>query len=183
MKQEFRRHYSAVRKSVCDKAEKDLIINNLIINSSIYKSADKVLCYKSLSDEINTDLIIADALNSGKTVALPRCDDSPTGISFYRISSMKDLKKGAFGISEPDPKICEKVFDFGGALCIVPGIAFDKSGGRLGYGKGYYDRLLTKNTLFSVGLCYNCCLCEALPVEKHDMRVSCIVTENGIVYL
>ncbi len=183
IKSELRKYYLELRRSVDGKNKKDNAICSSVLCSDMYKSAENVFCYCALKDEVDTALILKKTVEAGKRLALPRCDDAQGNMSFYFIDSEKQLAKGSFGIMEPNPEVCEKAADFSGGLCIVPGVAFDENGFRLGYGKGYYDKFLIKSALFSVGLCYNICLCGSLPHEKHDVNVDCVATESGIICL
>lgn len=178
IKSELRRLYREKRKNLADKELKDQQICERFLNGELYKKAQTLLCYAALKDEINTDIIIEKALNDCKRVALPRCIDKSGNMDFYYIKSLSDLSDGAYGIREPDPDSCEKVKNFSNCICLVPALAFDESGYRLGYGKGYYDRFMKKFIIISVGLCYNEFLRDTLPVEMHDEAVYYIVTES-----
>jgi len=94
------------------------------------------------------------------------------------MSSGKYLVKGRFGIMEPLPYGSVDRID----LLVVPGIAFDRKGYRLGYGKGYYDKFLAKKDVFSIGLAYFFQLVESLPKGKYDMKLDSVATEAGIHY-
>lgn len=183
IKNELRRFYREKRKSLSDKDNKDRKICERLLNSDLYKKAQTLFCYAALNDEINTDSIIEKALKDGKKVALPCCTDLSGNMDFYYIKSLSELTPGAFGIREPDPRVCEKVKSFTDSICLVPALAFDKSGYRLGYGKGYYDRFIKKFIIISVGLCYNEFLRETLPAEDHDEAVDYIATESEIFCL
>ena len=100
-------------------------------------------------------------------------------MEFYSISSFDDLESGAYGIYEPK-KECLKITADENTVCIVPGLAFDKSGFRIGFGKGYYDRFLSEFKGESVGLCYDECFSDILIKDKFDMCVSAVITETCI---
>ncbi|MDE6768031.1 MAG: 5-formyltetrahydrofolate cyclo-ligase, partial [Eubacterium sp.] len=102
-------------------------------------------------------------------------------MKFYYINSLKDIKTGFFGVREPDTDICCEVADFNDSICIVPAIAYDKKGYRLGYGKGYYDRFLENFSFISVGLCYNELIMDVLPIGEYDIPVDYIITQDGIL--
>ncbi len=146
-----------------------------IIMSKKFRTAGSVGAYFAFGSEVRTDLIISEALKLSKTVALPRVEGE--SISFYQHSDSNHLVKGRFGIMEPPPRIAIKSID----LLIVPGIAFDRRGYRLGYGRGYYDKFLSKNPMISIGLAYSFQLIEKLPHGSHDRRMDAIATENGVV--
>ncbi|MCC8073535.1 MAG: 5-formyltetrahydrofolate cyclo-ligase [Clostridiales bacterium] len=179
VKSELRKQFKSERKAISNKEEADIIICKNLLSSTFYKNAKTVLFYAALDDEINLDCCILDALNSNKKVALPVCLDNDGNMEFYYINSLDDILVASFGVREPNSN-CKKVTDFSGSVCIVPGIAFDRHGYRLGYGKGYYDRFLKNYTLNSVGVCYNKLIKEKLPVGEYDIAVDYIVSENGI---
>lgn len=180
VKGDLRKLYRKKRRDITDKPEKDAQICEEIICSDFYLFADKVLAFASTDEEINTDVIIRDALMLGKTVALPVCKDDKGNMDFYVISSFSDLKEGFWGIREPDTEKCEKLSDFEKSICIVPALAFDKRGYRLGYGRGYYDIFLDKYKGATVGVCYREFVCDELPVEEHDMAVDYLITQYGL---
>ena len=183
IKNELRRFFRSKRKSIVDKELKDRRICETFLNSRLYSDYKTVLCYAALKDEINADYIIEKALKDGKKVAVPLCTDKNGNMEFYYINSLSELCEGAFGIREPDPQKSMKVDDYSGCICLVPALAFDKRGYRLGYGKGYYDRFIKKFIIISAGLCYNELLSDELPAEKHDEAVDYIITENEITCL
>lgn len=181
IKKELRKELKAKRKNIEKKAQSDEFIRENLICSDLYLEAKQVLFYAALDDEINIDECIIDALMLGKKAALPVCTDEDGNMDFYYINSMDDLKSGFFGVREPDINKCKKVTDFSVSICVVPAIAYDKSGYRLGYGKGYYDRFLKNNSLISVGLCYNELIEDNLPVDEYDISVNYIITQNGLI--
>ncbi|MDD6728901.1 MAG: 5-formyltetrahydrofolate cyclo-ligase [Eubacteriales bacterium] len=181
VKDNLRRELKQKRKAVEEKDQKDKAICNLLQSLEPYNNADLILFYAALSDEINTDFAIENALRCGKKVALPVCTDKNGSMCFYYIRSLADVKTGYFGIREPDVNICKKVTDFSNSVCIVPAISFDRRGYRLGYGKGYYDRFLQNYTSLSVGLCYNELITDLLPNDKYDISVNYIISEDGII--
>ncbi len=176
VKAELRKELLKKRRQVVDKKNKDEIICNRLINFEHYIEASQVLLFSALEDEINIDSVIADALESGKRVALPKCLDKKGSMNFYYINSFDDLKEGFFGLKEPDVN-CERVTDFEASLCVVPAVCYDKKGFRLGYGRGYYDRFLKNYISKSVGLCYNELLVDDLPVEDYDIPVGSVITD------
>lgn len=183
-KKQLRKQYKEFRTTLPqEKKEKfDQKITNKVLNSWSFRENEIILTYVSTAIEVDTHEIITEALERGKTVAAPRCIDGTRDMDFYAIRSFEDLEKGAFGVMEPNPETCEKLPDYKQGLCIVPALAFDKEGFRLGYGKGYYDRFLSLFGGETLGLCYADCLCEEpLPHGKFDKKVSLIITENAIV--
>lgn len=157
------------------------IYNNLIC-SEYYKNASLLLTYVSTAQEIDTLALICRALSDGKRVACPVCTDVRGVMDFHLISSKDELTVGKFGILEPAAK-CERLKDLTGALCVVPGLAFDRAGYRIGYGGGYYDRFLPvlySQGGISIGLCAEQNLLDTLPAEKLDRQVTMVITQNGL---
>ena len=132
-----------------------------------------LLCYASLGDEVRTWDVLQAAWQCGKTVALPRCERGGR-MAFYRVAGKTRLKKGMLGIFEPneDCPLYTPVYE---DICIVPALAFDRSGNRLGYGGGYYDRYLASHPLFTVGICYPNGLTKQLPTEPYDIPVQQVI--------
>lgn len=180
-KQSLRRELKIIRRNIENKKEADKKICENLMASDFYKNAETVLFYAALDDEINIDECIKSALSQGKRAALPVCLDDNGNMKFYYINSLKDIKIGFFGVREPDINICEEVMDFSSSVCIVPGIAYDKQGYRLGYGKGYYDRFLKNFTFISLGLCYNELMMNSLPTDEYDISVDYIITQDGLL--
>ena len=98
---------------------------------------------------------------------------------FYRISALRDLSTGAYGILEP--KEAEAYQDEANALCLVPGLAFSADGARLGYGKGYYDTFFARHPVLKLGLCYDFQLVPQVPTQPHDVRMDGILTDKRLV--
>ncbi len=150
-------------------------VQETALKSSFFNSAKSMGAYFAFGSEVRTDLILGEAKKLGKQVALPSIEGDK--IVFYEMSAAKYLVKGRFGIMEPLPygKITEL------DLIIVPGIAFDSTGYRLGYGKGYYDRFLLEHQTFSVGLAYSFQLVERLPHGRQDMKLDAVATEGHVI--
>lgn len=181
MKEDLRNIYKNKRKHLKNKKEKDVNIFNNIVNSSNYKQALVILCYFPREDEVNTIPIITKALKDNKKVALPVCLDGRGNMEFYYINSIDNLNVGFFGILEPEKKDDNLVRDFNNSLCIVPGYTFDKSGYRLGYGKGFYDKFLSLHDIATIGLCYEEFLAKELPKNEFDKKVDYICTEKEVL--
>jgi 5-formyltetrahydrofolate cyclo-ligase len=151
-------------------------IQEFVINSKEFQLAKVVGAYFAFGSEVTTELIIERATILGKKVALPRVEEDK--ITFYELSSTKSLIRGRFGIMEPPPYGQMSDID----ILVAPGIAFDKKGNRLGYGKGFYDRFLSGKRTFSIGLAYGFQLLENLPHDTHDKRLDAIASEDGLHY-
>lgn len=164
-----------------EKQALDAKITTAFLHLPQYAAADTLLCYVSTEIEVDTRAILQNALQAGKRVAVPRCIPDTREMEFYCISGLVDLSAGAFGVQEPDPERCEKLTDLSAGLCVLPGLAFDKQGFRLGFGKGYYDRFLTRFGGETVGICYACCMQPMLPHGKFDRRADCVVTDAAVL--
>ena len=177
-KKSLRKLYKNIRKSVSlsEKQIFDKRILTYLVNSDIYKSSDLILTYISFNDEADTLGFIKYALKNNKRIAVPVCENKD--MHFCEIRSLNDLVEGKFGIPTVDSanNIPVKLTD--NALCIVPAVCFDKSGNRIGYGGGYYDRFLSKNDIKSIGICYERCLCECINKDIFDISVDYILTEK-----
>lgn len=143
-----------------------------------YKDADTVLAYSSIGSEVSTQRIIDRVLDDNKLLALPRCAEG-FKLEFYYVSSMSQLERGSFGILQPKSGLRRVEKPVG--MCIVPGLCFDYSGIRLGYGKGYYDRFLPELDGIAVGLCRSGFLLETLPSYDTDRKVDMIIADDGIL--
>ncbi len=145
------------------------------------KNASLVLTYVSTDIEVDTLALIEQLLAQGKQVAVPYCVANTRDMCFYRIRSFDDLERRTFGVMEPVPERCERVTDFLGSVCIVPGLTFDRQGFRLGYGKGYYDRFLSSYRGVMVGICYASCITRRLHRGRYDVACDILVTENETI--
>jgi len=154
------------------------IIRNLF-SLEEFQKAENVLFFYSIWSEPDTHEMINRAFDLGKTVALPKT--YPKGVMAARkIMGFNELTPSRFGIPEPAesaPVIGSEELDF----IVVPAIAFDRDGYRLGHGAGYYDRYLSSTRAFTCGVAREKMLVPRVPREKHDIRVSCIVTETNIL--
>ncbi len=180
-KAELRKKYKSVRSAV-KSADKDDSIFRKFSECVNLNDVDTVFIYCSMGSEVDTSAIIAAALEMGIVVAVPRCSDRNGSMDFFIITDTQNqLIEGMYSIMEPDPEKCVEAEDSANSICIVPGLAFDKNGYRIGYGKGYYDRFLSNFKGKSIGLCYKECLCDTLPFDKYDCKVNVIITDNEII--
>ena len=143
-----------------------------------YQRAQRIGGYAPLPEEVDIWELLTDCLRRQKTVALPRITDMARGeMTFHAIRARGDLRAGAMGIEEPaaDEKIISpQLFDF----IFIPAVAVDKGKKRLGYGGGFYDRVLFNcSAVFSCAPVFGCQLADALPCEKHDQSVHLVISE------
>jgi len=147
-----------------------------------FNRADTIAFYVSIAREreVDTTTMIEESLSLGKRICIPKVVKN-NALRFIEIRSMKDLNKGSFGILEPagGSRILPQAID----LVIVPGVAFDKSGNRLGFGKGYYDKFLSKleDGTPIIALAFDFQIVDSIPSSKNDVRVHKIITETRIV--
>ncbi|MDY4110970.1 MAG: 5-formyltetrahydrofolate cyclo-ligase [Eubacterium sp.] len=181
VKSELRKEYKIIRKNVQNKVEKDKLINKYLLNFELFDKCNQVLFYAALDDEVNLDLSVKKSLEKEKKVALPVCIDNRGKMQYYYIRSFDDIEVGAFGVREPKVDFCKPLDSFSNAICIVPAIAFDKSGYRLGYGKGYYDRFLSKFNGISIGVSYDECIAQNICADSFDIPVDYIITQSGVL--
>lgn len=181
-KNELRKKYRTIRKNMKpdEKRIKDGKIYNAIINSKFYKNAETIICFISNSLEVDTHRLINKAIKDGKKVAVPKCINENGIMRFYYIKSMNDLEIGKFNLLEPCINRCKRLKNYKNSICIVPGFSFDPQGYRLGYGKGYYDRFLSKYNEIKIGICYNNCVSNKLPHGRFDVCVNYLFTEKYV---
>ena len=154
-------------------AEASVIINRLRVHPRIVL-ARTLLIYSSLPDEVPTQELLDELVNEGKTVLLPHVV-SATDMQLRYYTGAVDLGKGAYGIMEPIGKSFTNYQQID--VAIVPGMAFDKQGHRLGRGKGYYDRFLPllPNT-YKIGVCYPSRLLDEIPFDEHDIMMDEVIS-------
>jgi len=158
-------------------------IEKRFMGSGLFRGSARLALYASFSNEVSTDEILACALRCGKEVCYPRVvREGGAHLSFYRVDSPDVLVPGAYGLKEPDQG-AGRVDPEGLDLVVVPGVAFDTTGARLGFGKGYYDRALAGLECPVIALAYDFQVLEGekIPVEPHDVRVAAIVTERRVI--
>ena len=169
-----------------EKKKKDNTIRNKFLESDYYKASKNIFIYISYSSEINTIEIINKALVDGKRIFVPRTIFKNKLMDAVRIYSLDNMKKDRYGILEPGEDssyINPDKLD----LIVVPGVAFDREGGRTGYGAGYYDRYFKKisderkKEIKKVALAYDFQVIDKVPMDKQDVRIDCIITEKEII--
>lgn len=150
----------------------------LFLQSSIYKNAKTIMLYMPLGNETDTSEILKKSLDDEKNVVMPVTDDKTGIITPMLITKQTPFKKGAFSVKEPQ---CDTIADVSNIdVVLVPGIVFDKIGGRIGFGKGCYDMLLKNTNAVKVGYCYDFQLIKKIPSQIHDIKMDYINTENEI---
>lgn len=147
----------------------------------VYQSAPVIHCYLPLHSEVDTRPLLVTALSQQKTVVVPVVEPGTGNLLHSRLVSLEveDWERGHFGIFQPRSllPVAPGTWD----LVLVPLVAFDRSGYRLGYGKGYYDRLLATGSVPTIGLAFAVQEATTLPREAHDVPLDWIVTENECI--
>ena len=159
---------------------KSLKIGDKVRRLSSYRKAKKILCYVSIAGEVETWPLLEQALADGKRIAVPMIltKDKKLVVAEIRNPEKELKRRGPLGIPEPSRMVARLNPDRLD-LILVPGVAFDKRGNRLGRGGGYFDRFLAglKPTIPRVGLAFKFQVVKKLPVEPHDQLVSKVITE------
>ena len=177
----------ALRKTVREMAAKldpayckeaDRAIFRAVTGLAEYKRADTIFCFVGTEQEIDTSLVLRHALSHGKRVAVPKCVARGV-MTACLIRSMTDLQKGSYGILEPGEGaavIGPEEIDLG----VIPCCTCSKSGRRLGYGGGYYDRYLERMNGTKALICRGKIMRDDIPVEEHDQGVDVVISEEGV---
>ena len=187
-KKALRRKILDERKNIniVKKEEMDNKILDKLYESEYYRKSKKIFIYISYDSEINTKGIINKALEDNKKVYVPRTEFKNRLMDAVEIMSLDNLVESDFGILEPsikEPHIDPNELD----LIVVPGVAFDKQGGRVGYGAGFYDRYFNKISEDNVGriiklaLAYEFQTLDKVPMNDQDIPVDFIITENEFI--
>lgn len=174
-KTSLRKHIREIKRQYPDKQLEEMslpIVERLLAHPAVIE-ARIILMYYSLPDEVDTHNTVEQLRRQGKTVLLPRVvDDGRMEIRMYETPD--DLVKGHYGIMEPAGKPYTAYADIN--VAVVPGMAFDREGHRLGRGKGYYDRFLPKATeAYKIGVCFDFQKLDEIPSDKYDVKMDCII--------
>jgi 5-formyltetrahydrofolate cyclo-ligase len=182
-KRRFRESARASRHAQEDKEKTSRVIVQRLMSLPEYEAAQSVAFYVDVRDEVRTRFAIPKALNSGKQILVPFCADDQ--LELCRIENVHELELGRFGVLEPRSELREASRLATAAdvdLIVVPGVAFDRHGGRMGHGLGYYDRLLVDvpPSTVLVGLAFECQVFHDIPVETHDVSMDWVITESTV---
>ena len=182
---------TAIRKQAHEnrraQPEKDVVSTKIVdrfMELPEYQSAKTVMCYVDVRDEVRTRQALPSALASGKRIVVPYCLDGE--LELFWLENMEELELGMYRILEPRNELrtvaSKHLQPTDLDLVMVPGVAFDRNGGRTGHGKGYYDKLLQHARLDAplIALAFECQMFEKIPAESHDIYMDRIVTENAI---
>jgi 5-formyltetrahydrofolate cyclo-ligase len=176
LKEEIRKKIINLRKNFKNSEEHSKLIADRFFSLPETQKARTFLFYYPHKNEVNTIPIIEKLMEQNKAILLPKVEKDRILPIF--ISNLSELKEGFAGIKEPSgeeyPK--EKI-----DIVVVPAVAFDRKGYRIGYGKGYYDRFLSDYKGLKIGLAYQFQLMEKLPHEEHDVPVDIVITPFEII--
>ncbi len=174
----------AGRKAQADKEAISSRITDRVIQMAQYQSALWVMWYVDVRDEVRTRHALPAALAQGKKVVVPYCRDGE--LELFWLQSMEELELGMYKILEPKMELREvtakrvtaEQLDF----VMVPGVGFDRRGGRTGHGKGYYDKLLQHARADAplVALAFECQMFDEIPMQSHDIYMDAVVTELAV---
>jgi 5-formyltetrahydrofolate cyclo-ligase len=184
-KQDIREQAHAARRALENKDELSVRIMDRVLALPEYTRAATVMFYIDVRAEVRTRQALPAALASGKTIVVPWCNEHGE-LELFRLESMDELELGMYRILEPkadlrtqrEKQVSPEQLD----LILVPGVAFDRRGGRTGHGKGYYDKLLQHARADAplVGLAFECQLFPEIPMQEHDIFMDKVVTEAAV---
>lgn len=166
-------------------AEKYNKIEHKLFEFANFMEAQLAFLYTPVSNEIPTEGIIKKALQIEKGLALPVFTDAKNAINLYKISNYnKDLVLSENDILEPDPEKCKKITLDEVDIAIIPGLAFDDKGGRVGFGNNYYSKMITKlpETCRKVSLAYEEQIVDQIQMESRKFTVDIIITDKRVIY-
>lgn len=160
-----------------EKCEAAKAVFDMLERHAAFMMAENILMYHSLPDELST-LSFIDKWSSRKRFFLPRVNGVNLDILPYDRSS---LRLGAFHIEEPQGDDTTDISQI--EMVVVPAIAYDRHGNRVGRGKGYYDRLLASTKATKVGIAYDFQLVDEIDAEPHDVKVDIVITPHGVIHI
>lgn len=182
-KEEVRAQIRSKKRALTEKEQKDRGMQAFLCltEAKEYKEASYLFTYVSYNQEIDTWQVIRQAFADGKQVAVPKVEG--VEIVFYQITSLEELQEGYQGIMEPNTTIRIEPNKRESIFMLLPGLAFSKTGERIGYGGGFYDRYLERYKEASIkkcGFAYDFQVFPELAIEEFDQKVDFVVTEKGM---
>jgi len=183
-KDDIREEYKQRRREMTieERHRRDEAICRVAESLVSFRYAEFVLLYAATEGEIDIEPVARLALEKGKKVLFPRCDKKTHTMTYHQVTSLEQLAVDSYGIPEPPtdaPIYCGEK-ETGSAVCFVPGLVYDKSGYRLGYGKGFYDRYLSAFSCCTIGVVYSDYILPVVPRGRFDMSVDILLTEKGV---
>lgn len=158
--------------------EKSRLMTQCFTGLTEYKNCSQLILYASFNQEVKTHPLINQALRDGKRVALPKVMGSE--IEFFYIHSFGETAVSSMGIPEPEVNERLELYSDETNVILVPGLAFDREGNRIGYGKSYYDAYFAahREEFVKTAFAYDFQVYNKLPAEKHDVRMDVLITET-----
>ncbi|NVL90365.1 MAG: 5-formyltetrahydrofolate cyclo-ligase [Desulfobacterales bacterium] len=186
-KSEIRQGALAKRNALKEKghSKKSAAIMKRLFNFANFQESRIIMFYMSHNSEVETESMVRKALELEKVVALPLINIKEKQIVPFKIDNLdQDVRPGYRGIREPNPQLCKPIPAQYINLAIIPGVAFDERGGRIGYGTGFYDRFIPRLdiTTRKIALTFECQIVPQIPMEPHDRHIDILITEKRIVY-
>lgn len=178
-KKDIRKKILGIRESLTEREAGEMsreICRKLLEMAGLHQ-AEWIYGYMPIRKEVDIRPFLEQLLEEGRNLALPRvCGDT---MEFYRITSFADLEEGSFHVLEPKEN-CPKAESDG--IILVPGVVFDKKGGRLGYGKGYYDKYFAAHNqnLKKIGIGYTIQIIDTIPTTPLDVPLDGLVCEKEV---
>ena len=170
LRQKIREQKRALTPEVIEESSRKL--GELFLASELYRNAKTIYGYLPYNQEVRTAPMLEQALADGKRVAVPKIYGDE--MKFIYLTDLTQVEKGYSGI--PEPIFDDPVGDDPTALMLMPGLAFDKDGHRIGYGGGFYDKFLAAEPNHpTIALCYEFQMVENLPTEEYDIPVDCVL--------
>lgn len=175
----LKKRHNMLFPEVLEKSER---IKEQVFHMDEFKDAKTILFYVSYDNEVYTHEMIKESLEIKKQVIVPKTNMNNHTILCSALAKWDDLAAGAYNILEPRQECLKEISPESIDLIVIPGIAFDCQGNRIGHGMGYYDRLLKKKSnAHCLGLAFEFQIVEKISSEKHDVQVKKIVTEKRII--
>lgn len=180
----------SIRKSILESisnlkvSERKEIENSLhenLFNTDLWKNAESIGVTVSQDTEWDTKGIIEQAWEENKKASVPKSIHKTRELHFYQLDNFEQLEVGYYDLQEPQPEKTSRTAAKDIDLLIVPGIAFNKKGYRIGFGGGFYDRFLSNFPNHTVSLVHTKQLVGDIPIEEHDVPVDLIVNEQGTI--
>jgi 5-formyltetrahydrofolate cyclo-ligase len=192
--EEIRATKSQIRKDIAKTFEalsesqvdaKTKAIENRLFEFANFLESKTTLLYIESDFEVQTSGIINKTIEYNKVVVLPTFNPETFEVTLLKVDKPdKELRPGPRGVLEPDPRQCKVVPIDRIDIAIIPGVAFDEKGGRIGSGRGYYDRLIPKLSITTrkVALTFEDQILQQVPIESHDKHVDIIITDKRVIY-
>ena len=184
VKQVLRKTVLSLRDALPEsrRGDQSKVITDSILELPAFRAARVVMAYVSIGSELQTGRLLQAVLDDAKVLVLPKVNKLSHELDLYRVRDLTaELVSGVWGIREPNPELCESISGQESDFILVPGVAFDSEGDRLGYGGGYYDRLLASiaATPVLVAGAFSIQIVAQVPTGPNDRPVDLVVTECG----